>query len=57
MISNTESRWGWPAKLLHWLAALLIVILLAHGWWMTHMLPRPERLPNYAWHSAIGYGP
>jgi cytochrome b561 len=55
MIRNTEARWGGPAKLLHWLGALLIIALLLHGWWMTHMLPRPERLPNYAWHSAIGY--
>jgi cytochrome b561 len=33
----------------------MILILLVHGWWMTHMTPRPERLANYAWHSALGY--
>jgi cytochrome b561 len=22
---------------------------------MTHLTPRPERLANYAWHSALGY--
>jgi cytochrome b561 len=47
--------WGWPARLFHWLGALAILALLAHGWWMTHVVPRPERLPNYAWHAAIGY--
>ena len=33
----------------------MILILIVHGWWMTHMTPRPERLANYAWHSALGY--
>ncbi len=55
MLGNTATQWGWPAKLLHWLGAALILILLVHGWWMTHMTLRPERLANYAWHSALGY--
>lgn len=42
-------------KILHWVPAAVILVLLAHGWWMTHMTPRPERLANYAWHSALGY--
>src|SRR5262249_4183717 len=29
--------------------------LLGHGWWMTHMAPRPDRLAHYAGHSALGY--
>jgi cytochrome b561 len=55
MVGNTEARWGWPAKALHWLAALAILVLLIHGWWMTHMTPRPERFANYNWHAAFGY--
>jgi cytochrome b561 len=55
MIANSKATWGWPAKTLHWIAALAILFLLGHGWWMTHMLPRPERLANYAGHSALGY--
>lgn len=55
MIFNSTTVWGWPAKLLHWIAAVMILLLLVHGWWMTHMTPRPERLANYAGHSAIGY--
>lgn len=55
MIRNTTTSWGWPAKLLHWVGAVAILILLIHGWWMTHMTPRPERLANYAWHSALGF--
>jgi len=55
MIRNTATQWGWPAKLLHWIAAIVILVLLVHGWWMTHMAPRPERFANYSWHAALGY--
>jgi cytochrome b561 len=55
MVRNTLTAWGWPAKALHWIAAAAILVLLVHGWWMTHMVARPERLVNYAWHSALGY--
>jgi cytochrome b561 len=55
MIFNSTTTWGWPAKILHWIGAAIILVLLVHGWWMTHMTPRPERLANYAWHSALGY--
>ena len=55
MTCNSKTDWGWPAKALHWVGAAMILILLVHGWWMTHMTPRPERLANYAWHSALGY--
>jgi Prokaryotic cytochrome b561 len=55
MLRNSQTDWGWPSKVLHWVGALAILILLVHGWWMTHMTPRPERAVNYAWHAAIGY--
>jgi cytochrome b561 len=52
---NSTTTWGWPAIALHWIGAAFIILLLAHGWWMTHMTPRPERLANYAGHAAMGY--
>src|SRR3982074_2927525 len=55
MTFNSTTTWGWPARILHWIGAAIILVLLVHGWWMTHMTPRPERLANYAWHSALGY--
>src|SRR5262245_3339294 len=55
MTRNSKTDWGWLAKAFHWVGAAMILILLVHGWCMTHMTPRPERLANYAWHSALGY--
>src|SRR5258708_18714758 len=55
MLRNTSATWGWGAKAPSWIGALAILILLGHGWWMTHMAPRPDRLANYAWHAALGY--
>jgi cytochrome b561 len=55
MLRNSTAAWGWPAKALHWIGALAIFVLLAHGWWMTHLAPRPDRLVNYTWHAALGY--
>ena len=55
MMGNSEIAWGWPAKLLHWVGAILIVLLLGHGWWMTHFAPRPDRLAHYAGHAGLGY--
>ena len=56
MLRNTTERWGFPAKALHWIGAILILLLLGHGWWMTHLAPRgPDRLVHYAGHAAMGY--
>jgi cytochrome b561 len=52
---NSSSAWGWLSILLHWLAASLIIFLLVHGWWMTHMTARADRVANYSWHAAVGY--
>jgi cytochrome b561 len=55
MLRNTTVRWAWPAKLLHWIGAVAILLLLGHGWWMTHMAMRPERMAHYNGHAALGY--
>jgi len=55
MLGNSDNVWGWPAKLLHWIGAILILLLLGHGWWMTHLAPRPDRLAHYAGHAGLGY--
>ena len=55
MLGNSNTTWDWPAKLLHWIGAILILLLLGHGWWMTHFAPRPDRLAHYAGHAGLGY--
>jgi cytochrome b561 len=55
MIGNSTTNWGWPAIVLHWIGAILILLLLGHGWWMVHMAPRPDRLAHYAGHAGLGY--
>jgi cytochrome b561 len=55
VIRNSTTAWGWPSIALHWLGAALIIVLLVHGWWMTHLAPRPDRLANYGLHAALGY--
>jgi cytochrome b561 len=55
MVRNTATLWGWPAKLLHWIGAIAILLLLGHGWWMVHLADRSIRFANYHWHSALGY--
>lgn len=37
-LSNTETAWGWPARLLHWLMAALILFMLGLGVWMTEFV-------------------
>jgi len=56
MTGNTNTSWGWLAKTLHWVGAILILLLLAHGWWMTHLAARgPGRILHYAGHAGLGY--
>jgi len=55
MLRNTPKQWGLPSQGLHWLSAGLVLYLLVHGWWMTHLAERADRLPNYATHASVGY--
>jgi len=56
VLRNTTNTWGLPARIFHWLAAAAILVLLSHGWWMTHLIPAsPQRLANFSWHAALGY--
>jgi len=55
MLKNSTSEWGTPAKLFHWLSAVLIIFLIGYGWWMTHEVGRSGRFAAYQLHSLIGY--
>lgn len=55
MLSNTESRYGLVAKLLHWTIALFIIGLIWLGWYMVD-LTYFDRWANESlrWHKALG---
>lgn len=37
-LKNTRARWGWPAKALHWVMAVLIIALAVVGTYMANFL-------------------
>jgi len=43
-----------PAKLLHWLMAILLLGLLALGFYMHDLPLSPQKLQLYAWHKWAG---
>jgi cytochrome b561 len=55
MIRNTRTSWGSISRLFHWGLGLLIIGMLAYGWWMNHMAARPDRFFHRSIHADIGY--
>ena len=50
---STDEAWGSVTRALHWISAIVILGLLTHGWWMTHLAARENRLWNYGIHGLI----
>jgi cytochrome b561 len=55
MIRNTPSSWGSLSRWLHWGLGLIIVGMLAYGWWMNHFPARADRFFHRSIHADIGY--
>jgi cytochrome b561 len=55
MLRNSESKWGTVAKVFHWVIAVVLLVSLAYGWWMTHLAERAVRFDHYGLHGSIGY--
>ncbi len=53
-VRNTPHRFGSVAILLHWLMAILIVIMLALGLYMTRIPLSTFKLKLYGWHKELG---
>jgi len=49
-----NERYTWPAILLHWLEALLVVWLLWLGWTMVDLPKGAERSAAYGLHKSLG---
>lgn len=54
-LHNTEARWGWPAKLFHWVIGLIMIGLLGVGTYMTWLEPGMARLDLTQTHKSFGF--
>ena len=55
MLRNTSSSWGRLSRWFHWGLGLVIIGMLAFGWWMNHFRARPDRFFYRSIHADIGY--
>lgn len=55
MLKNTTVAWGGVARAFHWGLGLTIIFMLAYGWWMNHIVARPDRFFHRSIHADIGY--
>lgn len=53
-IKNTESRYGAMAIIFHWVMAVLIILLVAVGLYMTRIPISLAKLKLYGWHKEWG---
>ena len=53
-IKNTESQYGSVTKSLHWITALLVLVLLAVGLYMSDLPNSPDKLRIYGLHKSFG---
>lgn len=51
---NTDTSWGAPAKLLHWVVALLVLAQVGSGWAAVTWPLSPTKLDLYVWHKSMG---
>jgi cytochrome b561 len=55
MIRNTTSSWGSVSRWFHWILGVMIIGMLAYGWWMNHIPARADRFFYRSIHADIGY--
>jgi cytochrome b561 len=51
---NTESQYGWPVIVFHWLMAALVIGLIVVGLYMTRLPISAAKLKFYGWHKEFG---
>lgn len=54
-LRNTAETWGWPARLLHWTMAAIIVFMLAIGTYMTGVDDLMRRFALTQTHKSWGF--
>jgi cytochrome b561 len=55
VVKNSQSNWGLVARGFHWTLGVLIIGMLAYGYWMNHWALRPDRPFHRSIHADIGY--
>jgi len=53
-MANSDTSWGAPAKLFHWLIAALIFTQFALGWVAVSWRLSPMKLNLFVWHKSVG---
>lgn len=53
-LRSTPTQWSSVSKLLHWLIAVLIVVLCIVGWTMKSLPPSPTKVQVYLLHKSTG---
>ncbi len=53
-MKNTVNRWGGISQLLHWLIAILILVMAYLGLTMGNLANGPDKIQTYALHKSIG---
>ena len=56
-LRNTADTWGWPARLVHWVMAVLIIGMLAFGFYLTFGFNPgdPGKLDLVQQHKSFGF--
>ncbi len=56
-LRNTADSWGWPARLLHWAMAALIVGMLGFGFWLSFGFNPgdPAKMDLVQLHKSFGF--
>ena len=53
-LKNTTDRWGGISQLLHWIIAILILVMAYLGLTMGELPNGPDKIQTYALHKSIG---
>ncbi len=55
MLKDSKRAWGVVSRAFHWGLGVLIIGMIAYGWWMNQIPERPDRYFYRSIHADIGY--
>lgn len=55
-VKNTTTAWGWPARALHWIMALMIFVMLGFGTYMSNFVTDlVQQFQMVQQHKSVGF--